>query len=184
MLRSVLDRLTSAKVIATVALMVALGGTSIAAYPLLVPRNSVGPAQLRRGAVRSREVKDHSLEKRDFSSSAVRALRGARGPQGAIGPQGPTGPAAVEFFAWINTAGEHPIGDATGSSHTAPGVYTVSFGRSMAGCAITVTVGTSDASTVQGTANVNLNSDGSVGVQVYDFNHNPASLPFDLIAAC
>jgi hypothetical protein len=44
---------------ATVAVFVALGGTSYAAIKL--PRNSVGGSQIRTAAVTSSEVKDRSL---------------------------------------------------------------------------------------------------------------------------
>jgi hypothetical protein len=76
--------------VAYVALFVALGGTSVAATDALVPRNSVGSAQVING----------SLQKGDLSRKAVSALRGARGargltgatgPQGVQGPQGPQG---------------------------------------------------------------------------------------------
>jgi hypothetical protein len=67
--------------VAYVALFLALGGTSVAATNALVPKNSVGSAQVVNG----------SLQKADLSTRAVAALRGARGPQGARGLQGPQG---------------------------------------------------------------------------------------------
>jgi hypothetical protein len=86
-------RLTYGNVIATIALFVALGGSSYAAIAL--PRNSVGTNQLRTGAVRSSDVKDRALSARDLSEAARRFLRsqsqGPRGPQGPQGPQGERG---------------------------------------------------------------------------------------------
>jgi Collagen triple helix repeat (20 copies) len=83
-------RPTPAGVIACVALAIALGGSAFAAT-MLVPKNSVGSAQVING----------SLQKGDLSTKAVAALRGNRGPRGyqgiqgdpgVAGPAGPTGP--------------------------------------------------------------------------------------------
>src|SRR6476661_3250427 len=70
--------------VAYLALFAALGGTSYAAFKL--PRNSVGKAQIRRNAVTSAKVRDHSLLARDFKKGQLPA-----GPQGDTGPQGPSG---------------------------------------------------------------------------------------------
>ena len=86
-MRSIVGRRPSpAFVVACVALVVALSGTGYAA--LSVPRNSVGTAQLRTGAVTSLKVRNHSLKRIDFKSGAL-----LRGPRGFRGPAGPTGPA-------------------------------------------------------------------------------------------
>jgi hypothetical protein len=90
--RAMKDRLTYANVTATVALFIALGGTSYAAVTL--PRNSVGATQIRAGSVGSSEVRDRSLTVRDFNPRSGRALRGARGPAGPAGPAGGTAGAA------------------------------------------------------------------------------------------
>src|SRR5215217_3881452 len=89
MLRSLRDRLTYSNVMATVAVFVALGGTSYAAITL--PRNSVGTNQIRSNAVSSSKVKNRSLAARDLSVAARNFLRGQRGPRGERGPQGPRG---------------------------------------------------------------------------------------------
>jgi hypothetical protein len=67
-------------VISSLALFVALGGTSYAAA-----RNSVGSQQPRADAVSSSKVKDRSLQTRDLSPST---RIGRRGPRGPVGPQG------------------------------------------------------------------------------------------------
>jgi hypothetical protein len=71
--------------VAYLALFVALSSTGYAASAKLLPKNSVGSAQVING----------SLLKSDLSKKTVAALRGARGPQGLSGPtgtQGLTGP--------------------------------------------------------------------------------------------
>lgn len=80
-------RLTYANVLATLALFVALGGSSYAAVKLTP--GSVGNKELRNGAVTSEKVKKGSLQARDFKAGQL--PRGATGPQGPAGPQGPQG---------------------------------------------------------------------------------------------
>jgi hypothetical protein len=82
-------RLSYGNVVATLALFIALSGTSYAALKL--PRNSVGNAQIRNDAVTSAKVQNGSMQLEDFSAAQQAALRGAQGPQGALGPQGPKG---------------------------------------------------------------------------------------------
>lgn len=94
-LSSIRPRLTYANVMSTLALFIALGGTSYA-----VARNSVGTRQLknkavtsakvRNGAITSAKVRNGTLTTKDFAAAALRGT--ARGPRGAIGPPGPFGP--------------------------------------------------------------------------------------------
>jgi hypothetical protein len=77
-------RPSPALVISLVALFVALGGTGYAALKL--PKNSVGSSQIKTGAVRSSEVKDRSLKRKDFGSEQI-----PTGKRGAVGPAGPPG---------------------------------------------------------------------------------------------
>ncbi len=72
--RRIRDRLTYANVTATLALFIALGGSSYAALKL--PRNSVGSQQIRTGAVASSEVKDRSLQLQDISKPTRASLAG------------------------------------------------------------------------------------------------------------
>ena len=76
-----------ANVASTLALAVALGGTSYAAVAL--PRNSVGNKQLKTSAVTSSKVKDRTLLGKDFKAGQLPA--GPRGPVGAPGAPGPKG---------------------------------------------------------------------------------------------
>jgi len=93
-------RPSPAMVVACIALLVALGGTSVAAVSQLA-RNSVGPRQLqfgavtnpkiRNNAVTSAKVRNRSLLRVDFRPGQLPA--GPTGPQGPAGPAGAAGPA-------------------------------------------------------------------------------------------
>jgi hypothetical protein len=75
-------RPTPAGVLSCLALAIALGGTAFAATAL-VPKNSVGSAQVING----------SLFKKDFKRGQLpRGPQGPQGQQGPVGQQGPTGP--------------------------------------------------------------------------------------------
>jgi hypothetical protein len=76
-------RLTYSNVISTLCLALLIGGgTAYAATQ--PPRNSVGPAQLKKGAVTPTKLSGGA-------KAALTAPRGNEGPRGAIGPQGPKG---------------------------------------------------------------------------------------------
>ena len=91
-------RITYANVMATVAVFLALGGTSYAVTKL--PKNSVGTAQLKADAVTSLKIKNGSLVAKDFGRNQI--------PKGPIGPAGPAGP--------VGAAG--PAGPITGALPT------------------------------------------------------------------
>ena len=93
-------RPSPAMVVAFIALLLALGGGAYA--QLRIPRNSVGTAQLKQGAVTSAKVRNASLLRRDFRAGQLPA--GPRGPAGSAGPagergatgeRGPAGPAGA-----------------------------------------------------------------------------------------
>jgi Collagen triple helix repeat (20 copies) len=71
--------------IALLALFIALSGTTYAASTLL-PRNSVGTAQLKNGAVTKKKI----------NKKTIRALKGNRGPRGLTGAQGARGPTGAQ----------------------------------------------------------------------------------------
>jgi len=74
-------------VVALVALLAALAGTSYAAVQL--PANSVGTKQLKKNAVTGKKVKNRSLKAADFAAGQL--PKGPKGDQGAQGLQGPKG---------------------------------------------------------------------------------------------
>src|SRR5580765_1783049 len=100
-MRNILRRRPSpAMVVACLALLIALTGTSVAAVNQL-GRNTVGPLQIKNGAVTnpkirnnavtSAKVANRSLLRSDFAPGQLPA--GPTGPQGPAGPAGPAGAA-------------------------------------------------------------------------------------------
>jgi hypothetical protein len=89
MLSRLRAHLTYANVVATIAVFIALGGSSYAALKL--PKNSVGSEQLKRNSITSAKVKGGSLNTTDLNASARSFLRGPRGARGVQGPQGTAG---------------------------------------------------------------------------------------------
>jgi hypothetical protein len=120
-------------VVASLALLVALGGTGYAAS-LALPRNSVTTVQ----------VKDYSLLARDFKRGQLpRGPQGPTGPQGQTGPQGPAGPAGSAGAANVKWALVRPNGSVAAQSggisvgaHPSAGNFIVNFGGAVTGKAI------------------------------------------------
>ena len=180
MIRRLRGRLSYANVMATIAVFVALGGTSYAALSL--PRNSVGSAQLRTGAVRSIDVKNRSLHTRDFNRRTRSALRGEQGPPG---PMGPAGAPAARHFAAVSASGALVRGNATsGGNAGSTGSYVVGFAQSVSACAYSATLGTTDAASAPPGRVTVRDVEGRVGVQTYDAAGNAADIPFHLVVAC
>jgi hypothetical protein len=100
-------KLTYANVVASLALFVALGGTSYAALTLgknSVKSRNIGREQVKgvdiaRNAITSPKVKDGSLLPSDFNAGGLPAgpagPKGDRGEQGAQGPPGPRGAVGI-----------------------------------------------------------------------------------------
>jgi len=115
-MRKLVRRPSPAMIVACIALLVALGGTSMAAATQLA-RNSVGTPQLRDGAVtnpkirnnavNSAKVANRSLLRADFAPGKLPAGRtgpkGPPGPAGAAGAAGPAGPAGLVRAVVVRT---------------------------------------------------------------------------------
>jgi hypothetical protein len=135
-----MPRLTPSMVIASLALLVALAGTSVAAVSVVLPRNSVGNAQIQNNAVTSAKVKNASLLRADFKAGQIPAgAAGPAGPAGAAGPAGPAGPAgaAGPGAKWALVKGDGTIvaqsGGITLTSKPLAGEYVLDFGSAVTG---------------------------------------------------
>jgi hypothetical protein len=97
-MNTIRSRLPSpAMLVACVALVVALGGVSYAAGVL--PKNSVGTAQLKKTAVTAAKLKENAVTGKKVKNATLMATdfkpgqlpAGPQGPKGDPGPQGPKG---------------------------------------------------------------------------------------------
>ena len=141
-------RPSPALVVACAALLVALTGTGVAAVSQLVPRSSVGTAQLKSNAVVSSKVKNGSLLRADFKSGQVPAgptgPAGPAGPAGAAGAAGPAGPAGsvTKLTAVVNASGSLARSQGTTSAgHVGTGLYEVIFNQNVTACTYVASVG-------------------------------------------
>ena len=101
-------------ILSATAVAVALLGTpAVEAARALLPRNSVGTAQLKANAVTGDKVKDGSLAAADFAAGALPA--GPRGPRGTTGADGPAGPKGATGA----TGPQGPAGPAGGGGSSA-----------------------------------------------------------------
>ena len=137
--------------IALLALFLALGGTTYAASTALGPRNSVASPQVVNG----------SLQTKDLSVKARKALKGnrglrgsagakgaagadgAQGAKGATGVQGVAGTPATKLFAVVQGDGTLVTARSSGATlvtkDAGAGTYRVYFNQSVAACAAVVT---------------------------------------------
>jgi len=83
--------LSYANVVSTLCLFLVLSGGAYAANRLT--KNSVGPRELKRGAVGTANIANRAVTLPKLRQSAIRRLRGAKRPQGIQGPPGD--PAAI-----------------------------------------------------------------------------------------
>jgi hypothetical protein len=179
------DRLTYANVTATLALFIALGGSSYAAITL--PRNSVGAKQIRTNAVGSNEIRNGTVATRDLSRRARAALRGQQGP---AGPAGPAGPPAVIDHAQFNSLGDMVSGTAAGWrwQRAEPGLYRIEFKRDVSRCAITATLAAVPGGEVTepsaGRITVANGGGNTVLVKTYDAAGTFSQQPFHVIVVC
>jgi len=92
-MRKLLRRPSPAMVVACLALLVALGGTSMAAATQLA-KNSVGTPQLKTAAVTNPKIKNNAINSAKVASKSLLRSDFAPGqlPAGPTGPQGPAGP--------------------------------------------------------------------------------------------
>jgi len=107
--------------IALLALFIALSGTTYAASTLL-PRNSVGTAQLKNGAVTKKKINKKTI-KALKGNRGPRGLTGAQGAPGATGAKGATGAQGVQ-------GPQGPAGTAAAYAHVS-GAGTVDAARSL-----------------------------------------------------
>jgi hypothetical protein len=178
-------RPSPALAVASIALFVALAEVSWATVSVLVPRNSVGTAQLRANAVTSTKIRNGTVLLRDLAPGAR-----VRGPAGPAGPQGPAGPAGAVTSRWavMNASGSLArSGGTTSAGRLGLGVYEVIFNANVTECAFVASVGeTGSGATQTGYAATTRRSGNANGVRVdtRSANGGLADRPFHLVVVC
>jgi hypothetical protein len=184
-MRRVRERLTYANVMSSIAVFVALGGTS---YALTLPKNSVGPAQIRKGAVgpteirtgavRSRDVRNRSLGVQDLSLAARTSLRGRVGEQGPPGPPGPT------YTASVTGLGRKVGGNALGATSRGLNESVVGWDRNLDACVAVATLANVDG-TAPPPGRITVGKEkGRIVVDTFNAAGDEQRLPFNLVVAC
>jgi hypothetical protein len=116
-----LRRPSPALVVSGLALLFALGGTSIAAVSAL-PANSVGPVQLKANAVTNPKIRNGAVNNPKIANNAVTSSKVLNGSltsadfaEGQIpaGPQGPAGPAGPSGISGYQVVEADSVSDAT-----------------------------------------------------------------------
>jgi hypothetical protein len=166
-----------AMVVACLALLVSLTGTSVAAVSQLA-RNSVGTPQLKNNAVNSAKVRNGSLLRADFRRGQIPAgPAGPAGPPGQAGPAGPAGPPGPAA-RWAVFRPDGGIAAQSGgislTAKPSAGQYIVNFGSSVAGKLIIVSSGLANDTAFRGVVSAGPcggGADGSVCPAGNDANH-------------
>jgi hypothetical protein len=162
--------------VATVAALLAGGGTAIAAK-----------------SITSKDIKNGTIKLVDVSAAAQSSLRGNTGPAGPAGPrgaQGAPGAPATALFATVSAAGGLVHGPhATGVTKqpVIAGAYVVTFDRDVSGCAYSATIGGSVVNNVpagQISAAPRGGAANAVFVGTYDGAAGDADQAFSLAVFC
>jgi hypothetical protein len=172
-------RLSPALVVAGAALLVALGDTGWATMSQVVPRKSVGTAQLRNNAVTSVKIKNGQIRLADLHRTARRP-----------GPRGPAGPAGTVTRLWavMNASGSiHRGAGTTSAGRLGLGVYEVVFNQNVTGCVFVASVGdTGEATGANGAAMVTrrAGNPNAVRIETRTLGGVLADRGFHLIVVC
>jgi len=156
----------------------------------LLPKNSVGAAQIKPAAVTGSKVKNGSLMAADFKSGQLPAgPKGDPGAQGPKGDPGAPGASATKLWAYLNWNGTLRRGNGIAStSRIGNGFYSVTFNQSVANC-----VGIAGYQTKPGDGGYNMANDFQVSrgsaTQMYvsiwnSYTLSAPDIPFALIVVC
>ncbi len=159
-------RPSPALVVSVMALVVALGGTSYAAFS--VPQNSVGPRQLRKNAVTTAAIRGGAVTWQKIARNTITAKQINLGKLGTVPSANTAGSATNANHAadadnlggspasayqqkvlWARVAPDGTLtagNGATSSGRFQTGEYEVIFDRPVTGCAYEATIGSSLAS--------------------------------------
>jgi len=186
------SRISYANVVATLALFVALGGSSYAA--ILVTGKNV-----KDNSLTTRDVKNRSLLKKDFKAgqlpigrrgaTGAPGAQGAKGDPGTNGTNGTNGAPATALWAVVGLDGTLARGSHVVSTSRLPGltaVYRVTFDRDVSNCAFLAGTGGTRFEAPSGEVSATRSSDNVNSVIVVRYNSAGAQFeqPFHLAVFC
>jgi hypothetical protein len=158
-----------------------------AATRLVLAKNSVGTAQLKKNAVTGAKVKNGSLLAADFRAGQLPA--GPQGPKGDKGDQGAPGASATKIWAYVNWNGALRRGSGvTSTERLSSGFYRITFSQPITNC-----VAVANYMVEPGDGGYNMSDDFQVSrintTQMYVSIWNSTTqtfpdIPFALIVAC
>lgn len=182
-------KISPALVVASLALLVALGETGWATFQQIRP-NSVGTQQLRAGAVTAPKIKTAAVTSNKIRNRTIRRADLAPGTL-RPGPPGPAGPAGTVTRLWaiINASGSIARGvGVTSAGRMGLGQYEVIFAQDVQNCVYQATVGdpTNLTGGTVGFAMSGRRPNNVAGVRVNTRNAQggPADRNFHLIVVC
>ena len=161
-----------------------------AASRLVLAKNSVGTAQLKKNAVTGAKVRNGSLLAADFKAGQLPAgPQGPQGPKGDKGAAGAPGASATRIWAFVNWNGALRRGSGIASTErVSSGYYRITFTQPITNC-----VAVANYMTEAGDGGYNMSDD----FEVYRINATQMSvsiwnsatqtfpdIPFALIVAC
>jgi hypothetical protein len=193
-------KLTYANVMATVAVFLVVGGGSAFAASQMLPKNSVGAKQIKRGAVTPAKL-SNAAKAAMTGPAGPAGAKGATGPKGstggkgatgptgpagakgATGAQGPKGEAATVLFAEVTAVGALNKGsNVTSIIPTASGEYQIVFNRPVASCVAEATLAGTESGEIL--AYASKTTANSVFVETFDSAGNPLAQEFSVAVFC
>ncbi len=192
-------KLTYANVVASLALFIALGGTSFAAFTLgknSVKSENIGKEQVKssdiaKNAITSPKVKNGSLLGTDFQAGQLPA--GPQGPKGDKGEQGPQGPRGLRGAVGIS--GLEKVSQTSVENSTSPKVVVANCGAGKSAVSASYDiVGGKEGVTPNGVANVIADvvepsfpapgATGAVAVEAWEVNPTALNWSITAFALC
>jgi hypothetical protein len=189
--------------LALFALFFALGGTSFAASNALLPRNSVGTAQVINGSLQTIDLSKNARTalKGNTGPTGPAGARGAPGSPGATGAQGVQGPpgatgaqgvqgapgqSATKLFVAMDAGGTlSKNSGATSAARVSVGVYRIAFNTDITNC-VYLASGGHDAGSLFEDYHLytSRTATNTVNVAIFDAKNDPFDQSFYLAVIC
>lgn len=194
MLRRLRPHLSYANVAATIALVLAVGGSSAYAVSKVRTRDlgyhAVTASKLNYNAVTAGKVRNNSLSYADVRNNSIRTTEIRNGSlrvedfaagQAPKGEKGDRGDPATSLFGTVNAAGALVNGKGVTAVSAAGASYTVTFNQDVSKCAAVATVSDLDGGTVTGAPAANAQQ---ITFRTFAAGGGSAPQPFSFAVYC